>query len=238
MVQQGANVNIISPAGKIPLLTYAIRNQMPEVVDFLLEHAEIRVDALDEDGRAPIYYATDSATIKKLKEKEALINLAMSTKDRGTLTSVSLWAGPTCNLKQVRLFLENGASPYIGYPSLFVMAVQGVNYALVETILECGGNPFQMDDSGKVPAIVAAQYGSPKMLRLLLNHESFNPDVQDSQGVNLALAAAISEHPEKIKLIHELGILLPNPLSSEAEKQLNIVFNRHLLLKDFKFFGA
>ena len=205
LIEQGADVN--TPE----LLHRVVQQKQYDLLDFLLQQQGIKVNQKDKEDSPPIVYARDATTLQKLKEKGASIDLVMTIADAGKLTPVTfLSAKLNPDLNLVRLFLENGASPLKGNPSLLVMAVQGLNLPLVETILECGGNPFLKDDAGKIPAIVAALHGSPQMLELLLKHKTFNPDVSDNEGLNLALAAALSGHPSKIKLVQERGILLPS----------------------------
>ena len=122
----------------------------------------------------------------------------------------------------------------IGSPSPLNLACSGTDIQRVQKFLKFGGKPFQPGDKGVIPAVAAAETGSPEILEYLLSQTEVDLKVEDGRGRNVALAGALSGHPQKIKALKKAGATFPQKVTRRESDLLRDRIWQYLLFKNDK----
>ena len=219
LVEHGANVNAASKQGRTPLMVAAANPSGADTVQLLLDKgADPR--AKDMFGMSALIEAADcgnTEAARLLIEKGADANSA----DSASRSAVALAAGSS-NLALVKLLLSKGAD--VNLANTFAGKVKFGDIQLI----------------GLTPLMVAAPYGSPQLIKTLLDAGA-KVNAKDCRGMTPLMLAVASEtqNVEVARLLIKAGADV-NVKSEAGETALDwaLKFNNPGMLAVLRSAGA
>jgi serine/threonine-protein phosphatase 6 regulatory ankyrin repeat subunit B len=187
-----------------------------EVVQELLEHPKLDVNAEDNKKMTPLMYAIEASNVdmvKVLYEKDKFNRLNIDAVDNAGRTPLHFAVMDGC-MEVVRLLLEwEGINiNAVGSAGLTPLqySVQNGHWEIVELLLK-KGKPFAtlnidaVDSAGRTPLHCAVMDVCMEVVRLLLEWEGIKIDAVDSAGLTPLHYSVQNGHSEMVELLLKKG---------------------------------
>jgi serine/threonine-protein phosphatase 6 regulatory ankyrin repeat subunit B len=189
LIHHGANLDTQNKDG-CAALHYACVIGNVEAVQTLLDHGAT-IDLQRKDGATPLFEAVSfdyTEIIQLLVEHGA--NLHYQDEDGWTALH---WTCSGGNLTATQTLLEHGAnvnSQAMDSWTPLVVALVRLNIAVAQALLDHRPDVDIQDCNGVTAVMIAAEYGSPLIMRQLVVEHNANLNLQDNEGLTALMIAA------------------------------------------------
>lgn len=206
------------------MLFEAVKGNDIDRVRELVEGKYADVNAKDNKGKTPLYYATEKGyieVVKLLVRAKAIIyyyviNIA---KEKGFAEIVNIlcdqeeknnklyWAAEKGNLSGVEEAIKSGADinskNMLNLTSLHIASIES-HSEVVKFLLDHGAEINVIDQFGCTPLLYTAYYGNSELAKLFLEHGAYL-NIADRDGDTSLHAATSKGHSKVVELLLERG---------------------------------
>lgn len=201
-------INVRDGFGKT-LLHYAVQKNLPETVEFLLQH-NAYTNILDNEGRLPFDYASSEIIIEKLRRKgtreKGLTPKEIKQGHISAVSAVLLSAANTGNLKLVQKMIADGADINArdkDKQTALMLAAQGGHSKIVHLLLIKKADAHLLDNSGNAALDYAIEGGNKDILNSLISRGNVDINQENYQGFTPLLVAAQKGNDAVVELLIE-----------------------------------
>ena len=189
---------------KVAAVVTAVRSGDEAALDRLIAADPEIVNAKDAGSSTPLHHAAGFGTLASIA---TLLDKGADLNARNRLASTPLhWA--VHDLAKVRLLVLRGANVNAkqieGRTPVYQAAVLGGGRAVLQFLLENGGNPNIPSLIGNTPLGLAAGRGDTAAMLLLLD-KGANVNAKNGAGATPLMAAAANGNPRAVQLLLDRG---------------------------------
>eukprot|EP01032_Pedospumella_encystans_P012000 gene12000-13914_t len=205
------NVNAVKE-GRVTGLMLATNNKHVAVIEALLTHPEIDVNAQDNDGATALMFAKDVAVVEALlrhpeidvniQDKNgysALIGACDDVDSHEIIPLLLSQQGINVNLR-----LESGCT------ALLMMCARGHTDAVKLLLVVPSIDVNLPNSTGYSPLIKVADQGRTEICTMLLRHPDIDANAQSEDGFTALICAAQNGHVEIVKALLDFGCVQPS----------------------------
>jgi ankyrin repeat protein len=211
LLSKGANPNVTTKYGRTPLHVAAWYAKEMDIVELLLNHPDVNVNLMDDDGRNALHYSMDN----KQGVGKAIVNLLKETtvlrKAEGrNHEPENIAALVNSSMETIRLLIKNGQDIIEktwgenGANALHLAAANEKTADLIDAILETVKFDINgVDINGRTPLHYAMKRPDPVLINARrLIEMGADPSVPDKNGVTpLHMAARNAKSMDLIELL-------------------------------------
>ncbi len=240
LINKNINLNVTDPWRKhnSPLHIMVLKNYLDMIkLAFQQHQATLDINIKNLDKKTPLDLSISHPEVFNLLiAHQASINHIDKTGKTFLFSLIKKG-----NEQQIDRILKAQADPNIGKPSAFSRAIEEKNVSLVEKFLSHGAKPFEKDESGYVPFVIAIFQDNQGVIELFLNHQDCDLNVVDKFGMTPLVCALLRNNRKLLSLLKHKNVTfttfdtLPELCLDNLKREL-IINNNNKRLKEIELF--